>query len=199
MADTQTHSGLGLTVAGPGLLRSLADNWWLLLLRGTAAIAFGTLAFFWPGLTLLTLTLLWGAYSLSDGVFALCAAVAAKGAETAARWWFALAGIVSIFAGLVAFFWPGMTAIVLLMLIAVWAIVIGVLQIWGAIQLRKEIEGEWLLALNGILSIAFGTIMFVQPAAGALAMVWLIGWFAIFAGCSYIALSFRLKKYKRPS
>jgi uncharacterized membrane protein HdeD (DUF308 family) len=85
------------------------------------------------------------------------------------------------------------------MFIASWAIVVGVLQIWGAIRLRKEIEGEWLLALSGVLSVAFGVIMFAQPGAGALAVVWLIGWFAIFAGCVYIALAFRLKQHKRPA
>jgi uncharacterized membrane protein HdeD (DUF308 family) len=89
-----------------------------------------------------------------------------------------------------------MTTLVLLIFIACWAVVIGVLQIWGAIELRKEIEGEWLLGLNGLLSICFGIVMFAQPAAGALAVVWMIGWFAILAGCSYIALAFRLKKYK---
>jgi uncharacterized membrane protein HdeD (DUF308 family) len=92
-----------------------------------------------------------------------------------------------------------MTALVLLMFIASWAIVIGVLQIWGAIRLRKEIQGEWLLGLSGVLSIAFGVILFAQPGAGALAVVWLIGWFAILAGCVYIALAFQLKKYKRPA
>jgi uncharacterized membrane protein HdeD (DUF308 family) len=196
MADTQVHSGLDGPFAGRRVLRSLAQNWWLLLLRGVAAIAFGALAFFWPGLTLLTLTLLWGAYSLSDGIFALWAAMSGTGGETASRWWLALAGVVSILAGFVAFVWPGMTALVLLIFIACWAIIIGVLQIWGAIELRKEIEGEWLLGLNGLLSIAFGIIMFAQPAAGALAVVWMIGWFAILAGCSYIALAFRLRKYK---
>jgi len=197
MANTQAHVGLDFPVAEPGLLCSLAENWWLLLLRGIAAIAFGTLAFLWPGLTLLTLTILWGAYALSDGVFALWAAISAKGADTTARWWLAFVGIISALAGVVTFLWPDMTAVVLLIFIATWAIAIGVLQIWGAIQLRKEIEGEWLLALNGLLSIVFGVIMFAQPAAGALAVVWVIGWFAILAGCSYIALAFKLRKYKR--
>jgi uncharacterized membrane protein HdeD (DUF308 family) len=75
----------------------------------------------------------------------------------------------------------------------------GVLQIWGAIELRKEVEGEWLLALNGLLSIAFGALMFARPGAGALAVVWLIGWFAVLAGCLYIALAFRLRSYKNPA
>jgi uncharacterized membrane protein HdeD (DUF308 family) len=89
-----------------------------------------------------------------------------------------------------------MTALVLLMFIASWAIVIGVLQIWGAIRLRKEIQGEWLLGLSGLLSVAFGVALFAQPGAGALALIWLIGWFAILAGCVYIALAFQLKKYR---
>ncbi len=161
------------------------------------AIAFGALAFLWPGLTLLTLIFLWGFYAISDGVLALWAAIAGKGGEIAPRWWLAVVGIAGILAGLLTFVWPGMTALVLLMFIASWAIVIGVLQIWGAIRLRKEIEGEWLLGLSGLLSVAFGIIMFAQPGAGALAVVWLIGWFAILAGCIYIALAFQLKKHKR--
>src|SRR6516164_11780427 len=175
-------------------LRELAENWWLLLLRGVAAIAFGLLAFLWPDLTLLTLIFLWGLYAIADGIIALWAAIASKGGEIAPRWWLAVVGIAGIVAGALAFVWPGMTALVLLMFIASWAIVIGVLQIWGAIRLRKEIEGEWLLALSGLLSVAFGVIMFAQPGAGALAVVWLIGSFAI-AGCVYIALAFQLKKH----
>jgi uncharacterized membrane protein HdeD (DUF308 family) len=199
MTSTHAQTGPGLHLAGPTLLHALAQNWWLLLLRGVAAIAFGILAFFWPGLTLLTLTFLWGAYMLSDGIFDLWAAISGKADEILPRWWLALAGIVSILAGLLAFFWPGMTALVLLMFIAGWAIIIGVLQIWGAIQLRKEIDGEWLLVLSGLLSIAFGVILFVQPGAGALALVWMIGWFAVLTGCVYVALAFRLKKYKQPT
>jgi uncharacterized membrane protein HdeD (DUF308 family) len=178
------------------VLRDLAENWWLLLLRGVAAIAFGVLAFFWPGLTLLTLTFIWGLYAISDGILALWAAIAGKGGEIAARWWLALVGIAGILAGVLTFVWPGMTALILLMFIASWAIIIGALQIWGAIRLRKEIKGEWLLGLSGLLSIAFGLIVFAYPGAGALAVVWLIGWFAILAGCTYIALAFQLKKYK---
>jgi len=181
------------------LLRELAENWWLLLLRGIAAIAFGILAFGWPGLTLLALTLMWGIYAIADGVLALWAAIASKGGEIAPRWWLAIVGIAGVIAGLLTFVWPGMTALILLIFIASWAIVIGVLQIWGAIRLRKEIEGEWLLGLSGVLWVAFGVIMFAQPGAGALALIWWIGSFAILAGCVYIALAFQLKKYKRPA
>ena len=90
---------------------------------------------------------------------------------------------------------PGMTAFVLLMFIASWAIVVGVLQIWGAIQVRKEIENEWLLALSGLLSIAFGVVAIASPGAGAVSVVWMIGWFALLVGCIYVALAFRLKKF----
>jgi len=199
MTDTQAQPGFEFALTRPHLLRSLEHIWWLPLLRGVASIAFGILAFSWPGLTLLTLTLLWGAYALADGVLALGAAISARDGETGVRWWLALAGIVSCLAGVMTFFWPGMTTLVLLMFIAGWAIIIGVLQIWGAIKLCEELKGAWLLAVNGLLSIAFGVVMFAQPGAGALALVWVIGWFAVFAGCLYIALAFQWKKYDRPA
>jgi uncharacterized membrane protein HdeD (DUF308 family) len=192
---TQTHPISTSHVARPAMLHALAENWWLLL-RGIAAIVFGVLAFFLPGITLLTLTFLWGVYALADGIFALWAAISGRVGEKAPRWWLALVGVSGVLAGLLAFAWPGFTAQVLLLLIASWALVIGVLQIWGAIQLRKEIEGEWLLILSGLLSIAFGVALVFQPAAGALAVVWLIGWFAILEGCHYIALAFRLRKHR---
>jgi uncharacterized membrane protein HdeD (DUF308 family) len=198
MSSTQIQPGRPSPLLGL-VLRELAENWWLLLLRGIAAIVFGILAFVWPGLTLLALTLMWGFYAIADGILALWAAIAGKGGEIVPRWWLAVVGIAGLVAGLLTFVWPGMTALVLLIFIASWAIVIGVLQIWGAIRLRKEIEGEWLLGLSGVLWVAFGVIMFVRPGAGALALIWWIGSFAILAGCVYIALAFQLKKYKRPA
>ncbi|OKO76038.1 HdeD family acid-resistance protein [Bradyrhizobium sp. AS23.2] len=196
MADTHTQARLVLG-PGTGLLRSLADNWWLLLLRGIAGIAFGALAFFWPGLTLVTLTLLWGAYALVDGVIAIAAAFSASGGEAGPRWWLGLSGVAGILAGVVTFSYTGATTLALLMFIATWAIVIGALQIWGAVALRKVLQNEWLLVLNGVLSIAFGVILFVQPGTGALTLVWMIAWYAILFGCLYIALAFRLKQYRR--
>jgi uncharacterized membrane protein HdeD (DUF308 family) len=160
-------------LAGFALLRTMADNWWLVLLRGLAAIAFGILAFAWPVITLLTLTLLWGAYAVADGLFALWGAVAGPRGQMGARFWLVIVGIAGVIAGLLAFAWPGVTALVLLFFIAVWAIVIGIMQIWGAIQLRKEMEGEWLLILSGLLSVAFGILLLVRPGLGALAVVWI--------------------------
>ena len=181
------------------LLRALVENWWPLLLRGIAAISFGVLAFIWPGLTLLTLTFLWGAYAFADGVFALWAAVSGKGGEIAPRWWLTLIGIAGILAGLVTFVWPGITAQVVLVFIASWAIVTGVLEIWGAMQLRKEIEVEWMLALTGLLSVALGGALLARPGTGALAVVWLIGSFAILVGCIYISLALWLNEHKHPA
>ncbi|MFZ0093404.1 MAG: HdeD family acid-resistance protein [Pseudolabrys sp.] len=199
MSSYQAHPAPTAPIAGAALLRKLADNWWLLLLRGIAAIVFGVLAFVWPVLTLLTLTFLWGAYAIADGILALWEAIAGQGGHVGSRFWLAIVGIAGIIAGLLAFAWPGVTALVLLMFIAVWAIVTGLFEIWGAIQLRKEIEGEWLLVLSGLLSVAFGVILLARPGIGALAVVWLIGWYAILAGAIYITLAFRLKKHKQPA
>jgi uncharacterized membrane protein HdeD (DUF308 family) len=183
----------------PGaLLRALAETWWLLLLRGIATIAFGILAFIWPGRTLLTVAFLWGAYVIADGVFALWAAMSGKGSEIAPRWWLALIGITGILAGLLAFVWPGITVQVSLVIIASWAIVTGVLEIWGAIELRKEIEVEWMMALSGLVSVVLGVTLITRPGAGALAVVWLIGSFAILVGCIYVSLALWLKEQKRP-
>src|SRR5262249_9895057 len=139
----------------PGLLlNALAKHWWLLLLRGICAILFGALTFVWPRITLLTLVLLYGSYALADGVLALAAGVlgvaeAVMGGAPAARWWLALVGLLGIAVGILTFAWPGITALVLLLFIAGWAIATGVLQIVGAIRLRKEIDNEWLLIASG--------------------------------------------------
>ena len=197
MADTHAEIGLNLGLSRSEVLRSLADNWWLLLLRGIAAIAFGVLTFFWPGLTLVTLTLLWGAYALVDGVIAIWAAFNASGGDAGPRWWLGLSGVAGILTGVVTFYYTGTTTLVLLMFIAVWAIIIGTLQIWGAIALRKVLQHEWLLIFSGVLSIAFGVILMAQPGAGALGFVWMIAWYAIFFGGLYIALALKLKQYNR--
>jgi uncharacterized membrane protein HdeD (DUF308 family) len=175
------------------MVQALAKNWWLLLLRGIAAIIFGVLAFVWPGLTLLTLILFYGAFALVDGVLAIIAAV--TGGAPAPRWWLAIVGLLGIAAGLLTFLMPGVSALVLLFFIAGWAIATGVLQIIGAIQLRKEIDNEWLLILGGVLSVLFGVGMMLAPGAGALALVWVIGIYSVVLGVTFVALAFRLKKH----
>src|SRR5512135_3769825 len=159
----------------------LARNWWALVLRGLFAVLFGIMALAWPGITLGALVLLYGAYALADGVFAIAAVMAGR---TGGRpWWSLLVeGLVGIAVGIMTFAWPGITALVLLYLIAAWAFVTGIFEIVAAIRLREEIRGEWLLALSGILSILFGLALVVYPGAGALAVIWVIGAYAIASG-----------------
>lgn len=185
----------GQRIAPPVLLHALAENWWMFLVRGIAAIVFGVLAFVWPLLTLVTLVLFYGAFMVVDGIVAIVAAI--KGFNPKARWWLLLAGVCGVAAGLLTFFMPGVTALVLLVIIAAAAIIGGVFQIIGAIALRKEIEGEWLLILGGVISVAFGIALLAQPAAGALALVWLIAAYSIVLGLIFIALAFRLRKHKK--
>ena len=199
MTTTPTHPGFMAPLEATPLLRALGDRWWLKLLRGIAAIAFGVIALAWPGITLLALAVTWGVYVLVDGVFDLWAACAGKGATTSSRWWLGIAGVVSILAGVVAFGWPGLTAVVLLMFIAAWAIILGAVETWAAIKYRKELKGEWLYILGGLFSIAFGILLFARPAVGALAVVWIIGWYAILAGCIAVVIAFRLRKYRHVS
>ncbi len=189
----QTSTGdLQAAMARP-MLHELAKNWWLILLRGICAIIFGVLTFAWPGVTLVTLVLLYGAFALADGIFALGAAIAGRTPEP--RWWLALVGILGILAGVVTLFWPGMTAIVLLIFIAAWAIASGVMQIVGAIRLRKEIDDEWLLIASGVLSVLFGLVLLARPGLGALSMIFVIGAFAIVYGILEVMFSLRLRRH----
>jgi uncharacterized membrane protein HdeD (DUF308 family) len=174
-------------------LQQVARNWGWVLLRGVAAIAFGVLAFVWPGVTLLVLAILWGAWAMADGVVALITAFRVR-ERGRAFWPLILIGVLGIAAGVVTFVMPSLTAIVLLMFIAAWAIVTGVLQMVFAFRLRKEIEGEWFLALSGVVSVIFGGLMVAQPGAGALAVVWVIGGYSIFFGLLMAALAFKLKR-----
>jgi len=169
-----------------------SSSWWAMALRGLAAILFGVLAFVWPRMTLTVLVFLWGAYALLDGVVAIAAGLKSHGEYK--RWWVLLVeGILSLLAGVVAFIMPGITALVLLILIGAWAIFTGAFEIAAAIQMRKYITGEWLLALAGIASILFGVALLINPAVGALAVVWIIGAYSIVFGVLMVALGFKLK------
>jgi uncharacterized membrane protein HdeD (DUF308 family) len=179
---------------GP-LLHAMAKAWWLVLLRGIAAIVFGVLAFAWPGLTLVTLVLLYGAFALVDGVLAIWAAFTGS-AKPLPTWWLILAGIAGIGAGIVTFMWPGVSAIVLVMFIGAWALVHGIFEIIGAIKLRKEIDNEWWLILAGLLSVAFGLLVLAAPGAGALGLIWAIAAYSIVFGAMLVGLSLRLRKHK---
>jgi uncharacterized membrane protein HdeD (DUF308 family) len=172
---------------------TLSRHWWLFTSRGVLAVLFGILALIWPALTLLVLVLLWGVYAIVDGVLALAAAFRTRDRGRAV-WALILIGIAGIAAGFLTFAWPAITGLVLLMLIAAWAIVVGILQIVTAVRLRKEIDNEWLLGLSGVLSVAFGALLIWSPGAGAIALAWAIGWYAILFGVLLIALGFKLRR-----
>jgi uncharacterized membrane protein HdeD (DUF308 family) len=174
------------------LLELMARNWWAIVMRGIVAILFGLTAWIWPGVTLGALVFLWGCYAFADGVLAIAAAFTGR---TGTPWWaLVLIGIVSIGAAAAALFFPGLTAVGLLYLMAFWAIATGALAIVAAIDLRREIEGEVWLALGGVLSMLFGAFLIARPGAGALAVVWLIGSYAVAFGAALIALGVRVKR-----
>jgi uncharacterized membrane protein HdeD (DUF308 family) len=176
------------------MVMTLANRWWAIALRGLAAILFGILTFISPVRSLVTLVIVFGAYAIVDG--ALNLATALQG-HRAGKPWGALivGGIASIIAGVLTFMWPGITALVLLFVIAFWAMVTGVAQVVAAIRLRKQIRGEWLMAFCGALSVVFGVLMLIAPGAGALAVVLWIGAYALIFGASLVGLAFRLRSW----
>lgn len=173
----------------------LARNWWALVLRGVVAVLFGVAAFAWPGITLASLILLYGAFALVGGLFAVAAALTSRPLGGQPWWAMFIDGLLGIAVGIIAFAWPGITALALLYLIAFWAVFTGVLEVIAAVRLRHEIEGEWLLAISGILSVLFGLALIVRPATGALAVIWLIGAYSIAYGVLMIALGFRMRSW----
>jgi uncharacterized membrane protein HdeD (DUF308 family) len=176
---------------------TLMENWWLLALRGLLAITLGILAIFWPGFAWLYVVVTFAVYAMADGVFAIAAAI--RGQVKGGWWWaFILQGIVGIAAGVLAIFYPGLTTLVFLVVIAWWAILIGILQVVAAIRLRREIQGEWLLAISGLLSLAFGIGVLIVPNAGALAIAMLLAAFWIAFGIILISLALQLRPKRIP-
>lgn len=174
----------------------LSRNWWAWVLRGILAIVFGILTFIVPEATLWTLTLLFAAYAVVEGIVNAIAAVRAP--QGMRRWWvLLLEGVASVAAGFVAFLYPGITILVFVTLIGVWAIITGAFEIAAAIRLRKQIKGEWLLVLSGVLSIVFGAIFLFLPTIGALTLAFYVGAYAIIFGIFLVALGFKLRSWGR--
>jgi uncharacterized membrane protein HdeD (DUF308 family) len=170
----------------------LARWWWTFILRGVLAIAFGVVAFLSPPATIAALVLLFGAWALVDGVFHIAGAIQDRSRNRS--WWLAvLEGVVSIIAGVLALAFPAFAAVSLLLIIAAWSIVTGVVEVVMAIRLREQITGELWLAIAGILSIVFGVLLFLFPTSGAITIVWIIGAFAIAFGIAMIVLGWRLR------
>lgn len=181
-----------MTTSENTLAELFCEQWWLVALRGLAAVLFGILTFIWPGITLFWLVILFGAYALVNGVLSLWLAIKSRGRHRVVM--LVIGGLLSLAAGILTFFWPALTAVGLLLLIAWWAIVNGVLEIITAIRLRKSITNEWLLVLAGIASIALGVILLLQPIAGALVLVLWIGAWAFVFGILLMVLGFKLRR-----
>ncbi|MFB6198190.1 MAG: HdeD family acid-resistance protein [Halobacteriaceae archaeon] len=170
------------------------QNWATIGIRGVLAILFGVLAFAWPAITLTVLVLLFAAYAFVDGVFAFGGAYRAAD-NSRDIWPFLVEGILGVVAGIGAFVWPNITAIVLLYLIAAWAVVTGVIEVYTAIQVRKQITDELWLGVSGLVSVLFGILLVVMPGAGALAVIWLIAAYAIVFGVTLLGLAWRMREH----
>ena len=175
-------------------MMNLTKNWWLVVLRGVLAILFGLSALFMPGVAWLSLILLFGIYSLMDGVFAMLSGLVSS--KYSPRWWvFLLEGLIGVAAGVIAFVRPDLASTVLVLLIAIWALLTGILEIAAAIRLRREITNEWMLGFGGFVSIVLGVLLFFQPAAGGLIITLMIGAYALIFGVLLLVLGFRLRRW----
>lgn len=172
--------------------RLLKRSWWALALRGVAAILFGLLAVMWPGITLLVLVGFFAAYAFITAAVSMYAAV--KNRQSDKGWWLLLLlGLVAFASGVLSLIYPAVTALVLVLLMGANALVTGVLDIAMAVRLRKAIRNEWLLGLAGLVSIVFGAMVMIFPGAGAIAMVWLVSFYAVLTGVLLLALAVRMR------
>src|SRR5438552_9173993 len=174
------------------LIETLKRHWWVPVIRGIAAIVFGIIAFVYPGLTIATLVLFFGAWVLIDGIFRIVGAIGHRASDP--DWgWHLVIGVLGIVVGLLTFHAPGITALALVIYVAAWALMIGASEIVLAVKLRREIKGEWFLILMGLISIIFAVMLLWNPAAGAAALIWIMAWYAVILGVLGIIFGFRLR------
>jgi len=177
------------------MIETLKRHWWVPVIRGIAAIVFGVIAFVYPGITIATLVLFFGAWVLIDGIFRVVGAIGHRASDP--DWgWHIVIGIIGIIVGLLTFHAPQVTALALIIYIAAWALMIGATEIAFAIKLRREIKGEWFLILMGLASIVFAVLLLWNPIAGAAAVIWLIAWYAVVLGILAIFFGFRLRSLR---
>ncbi len=175
--------------------QQLVHHWWLIVLRGIASVVFGVIAWLWPDLTGLALIVSFGIYAAVDGTAALITGITRLRLRRHA-WTFLAEGLVSLGFALAALIWPVFTALTVVTVIGLWAIATGIVEVVAAVQLRKEIQDEWILALSGFASIIFGALIAWQPASGTVAVVWSIGWYAIVFGVLLVVWGLRLKSLR---
>lgn len=178
------------------MVAGLANNWWAVVVRGLLAIGLGVLAWVRPEFFWASLILIFGVYAIVDGVFALAAAVRN---DSGGRWANVLEGVAGIGAGLLVLFYPGDVGAVLVIIIGIWAIVTGVFEVFTAIRLREEIAEEWFLGIAGIVSVAIGVLLVVQPGFGRVGTIYVVGTYGILFGLLLVALGIRLRDRKLPA
>lgn len=174
------------------MLGLVTRDWWVFAIRGIAALVFGILAFIAPESTLTVLVFLFGAYVLVDGASLLVALIRGDAVARRHAWAVGIIGVLGIVVGIVTFAWPDLTAMSLLYLAAFWAIATGTFQVIAAIALRRELHGEFLMALGGVASIVFGALLVAYPGAGLVSLMWLVGIWAVVFGVSSLGLAYRL-------
>jgi len=162
-----------------------------LIIRGAVGLAIGAIAIAWPGITLLALAGIFGLYAFLDGVTNLLSVSRTRGHERS--WARAIQGLIGVAAGVLTLLWPSATVLALVMFIAAWAIVTGALELIAAVRLRKEIHGEWLLAVSGVMSVVFGSVVFAFPGAGAVGIALILGMYAAASGLVLITLGVRMR------
>jgi uncharacterized membrane protein HdeD (DUF308 family) len=188
--DQMTHEEPGSAIS------MFARNWWLFVLRGVAAIVFGIIAIVYPDVTITVLAIVFGIYAIVDSIGSFASAISHRNADGWHRAAHALEGVVALVAGVLALVLPDLTALALVVLIGIWAIVSGVAEIMAAIRLRRVIDTEWLLGISGLLSIIAGIVILVWPDAGAVAISWLIGTYALVFGVVFVWLGFKLRRLR---
>lgn len=176
------------------LLRIGKDLWWAVLLRGVFAVIFGVTALVWPTVTVWALTVVFGAYAIVDGISAIVRSVQARKVASGWVWWL-LGGVVSLVAGIVAFVWPGITALAAVFVIGIWAIMGGILEVTGSLRLRSlGGTSHWGLLLGaGIIELLFGVVLVFFPVSGILSIVWLVGVFALLFGVLLVVSAFQVR------
>jgi uncharacterized membrane protein HdeD (DUF308 family) len=185
-----------MTIPALDAVDGWSGNWWALALRALAALLLGIIAITMPGATLAAIVIVFGIYALTDGLLAIVAAV--RGFRKKDRWGAMLVeGLVGVLAGSIALFSPGIGALALTYLVAAWALATGALEIAAAIRLRKEITGEWLLLIAGLLSIVLAVLVALFPGTGALMLVWWLGAYALAYGAVSLLLAFRVRTWTR--
>jgi len=177
------------------MLEILTRYWWAFIARGILAIALGVMVFAWPGITVTALIIVFGIYVFVDGIFLVVKAIGGWKARDD-RWLLLFEGLLGIGIGVITFFAPGVTAIGLLFYIAAWSLATGILEIVGAIRLRKEIQGEVWWIFSGIVSILFAVLLMIFPGTGILALIWLLGIYAFVFGVILIVLGIRIRMHR---